>query len=157
VVSKGTDFKLMTGADPGDQAHELLVGLRAIQRRLRVDVSADIVRSGLTAPQIALLSSLVRGGATSLTELSRELGLSHSTASGIVDRLEMRGLVRREPDEADRRRTRISLTDQVRDYVQVLRRGPASSLAEALEKAGPADREAITRGIGLLRQILEGD
>jgi DNA-binding MarR family transcriptional regulator len=36
-------------------------------------------------------------------ELSTRMGLSHSTVSGIVDRLEARGFLRRAPREDDRR------------------------------------------------------
>ena len=46
---------------------------------------------------------LVHSEGISLRALSKELGLAHSTVSGIVDRLEKRGMVVRQTDEADRR------------------------------------------------------
>ncbi|SDL11563.1 MarR family protein [Nocardioides sp. YR527] len=47
-------------------------------------------------------------------ELARHLGVSSAAASGIVDRLASRGHVRREPDQDDRRRTQVVVTDSGR-------------------------------------------
>jgi DNA-binding MarR family transcriptional regulator len=70
-----------------------------------------------------------------LTELSRTLNMSHSTSSGIADRLHQRGLLERRDDAADRRRTAIAVTDSVTQYVRQLEAGPAGRLVAALEKA----------------------
>ncbi len=89
-----------------------------------------------------------------LTELSRTLAMSHSSASGIVDRLQARGLVRRTEDANDRRRTSISVTDGVTRYVRELEEGPAGRLVRALKKATPAQRTAVTRGLTVLSELL---
>lgn len=48
------------------------------------------------------------------SDLARHLGVSSAAASGIVDRLASRGHVRREPDQDDRRRTQVVVTDSGR-------------------------------------------
>ena len=101
------------------------------------------------------MTHLVMQGPTTLTELSRAMGISHSTASGIVDRLQARGLVQRTQDAADRRYTRISVTEQVRRYVEQLGEGPLGRLADALERATPQQRQTIREGLVLLRQLLD--
>jgi DNA-binding MarR family transcriptional regulator len=90
-----------------------------------------------------------------LTDLSRALDMSHSTASGIVDRLASRGLVQRSPDATDKRRTRISVTDKVARYVRELEMGPSGRLATALERASPEQRRVIKKSLQLLRALLE--
>jgi len=100
------------------------------------------------------MACLVGKGPTTLTKLSRTLGMNHSTASGIVDRLQARGLVRRTLDAADRRRTRIVVTDRVTRYVHELQVGPAGRLASVLGKATPAERRAISEGLRLLSKLL---
>jgi DNA-binding MarR family transcriptional regulator len=80
---------------------------------------------------------------------------SHSTASGIVDRLAARGLIQRSPDPADGRRTRITVTDKVTRYVRELEAGPAVRLATALESLSADERRAIKRGLQLLRALLD--
>lgn len=121
------------------EADEIEATLRAIRRLLWRPFAADIAAGGLTAPQVALLAELAAADGPSLGGLSRRLGLSHSTASGIVDRLERRGLVRRRPDPRDGRVTSVALAEPVRaSLVRTLpgrRRGP---LIAALERATPA-------------------
>ena len=50
----------------------------------------------------------------SLRELAQRTGLAATTLTGIVDRMEAAGLVRRLADRSDRRRTRLSLTEKAR-------------------------------------------
>ncbi|HLK68142.1 MAG TPA: MarR family transcriptional regulator [Bryobacteraceae bacterium] len=130
--------------------------LRAIRQILRQPLEADIARGGLTGPQQNTLQVLITGGAKSLKDLSRELGLAHSTVSGIVDRLEKQGLVERQADQADRRVSKIAASDVVLEYVREtmpsLERHP---LADALRRATPAERQQVIDGVRLLRELLE--
>lgn len=83
--------------------------------------------SGQVAPTIARRARLSHSELRALellvpsphgpVELGRELGVTSAAASGIVDRLEARGHVVRQPHESDRRRTQVSLTDSGREEV----------------------------------------
>jgi DNA-binding MarR family transcriptional regulator len=137
-----------------EEADEMLALVRALWRDLLRNPLGDAERHGLTGPQVTLMACLVARGPLTVTELSRTVGMTHSTASGIVDRLESRGLVRRTPDASDRRRTRITVTEKVTRYVRELEEGPAGRLAVALKRASPAERRAMRRGLTLLRDAL---
>ena len=137
------------------EAETVLATIRLLWRTLLRNPYADAETFGMTGPQVTVMACLVSRGAITLTELSRALGMSHSTASGIVDRLEARGLVRRSEDAADRRRTAIAVTDAVTRYVRDLKEGPSSRLVRAFERASPAQREAITAGLQALCNLLE--
>lgn len=136
------------------EAEEILAQFRALRRDLQRSPFADAERAGLTGPQVTVMACLVSKGQVTLTELSRTLNMSHSTASGIVDRLQARGLIRRSQDAADRRRTRITVTESVTRYVSQLQAGPFWRLAAALERAKPEHRRAIRKGLKLLRELL---
>lgn len=136
------------------QAEEIVALVRALRRDLLRNPSEDAENAGLTAPQVSVMACLVSKGPTTLTEVSRTLGMNHSTASGIVDRLQARGLIRRAQDPDDQRRTRLMVTDKVTRYVQDLQVGPAGRLAAALAKAAPGEREAIRKGLRLLSNLL---
>jgi hypothetical protein len=56
----------------------------ALWRTLFRNPFAEAEESGLTGPQVTVIATLVTRGPMMLTELSRTLGMSHSTASGIV-------------------------------------------------------------------------
>ncbi|MFW6690716.1 MarR family winged helix-turn-helix transcriptional regulator [Streptomyces sp. MAR4 CNX-425] len=64
---------------------------------------------GLTPQQIQLLCAL-SGGPVGMSELSRLLHLGRPGLTGLVDRVERRGLVARTPDADDGRACRIALS-----------------------------------------------
>jgi MarR family transcriptional regulator, organic hydroperoxide resistance regulator len=91
-----------------------------------------------------------------LKELGKELGLAHSTVSGIVDRLGQKGLVERKTDEADLRFTRIVPTEAVRNFLK--ERWPSlesQPLAEALGKSKRLRAGVVRDGLATLRRLLE--
>src|SRR5262245_43355311 len=137
------------------ETEHALAHIRALWRDLFRNPFADADASGLTGPQVTLIASLVSRGPMALTELSRTLGMSHSTASGIVDRLASRGLLERSRDPADKRRTRIAVTQTVTRYVRQLEAGPAGRLATALGSATMEQRRSITTSLRLLRELLD--
>ena len=140
-------------------AQEMDQHLRSIRRTLQQPVEADFSRGGLTGPQRSVVQALVRGGvqgALSLKDVSREVGLAHSTVSGIVDRLERQGLAERQTDKKDHRVNRIVASKVVRDYVRdTLPMLVVHPLVEALKRAKPVERKAILDGLRTLRRVLE--
>jgi DNA-binding MarR family transcriptional regulator len=139
-----------------NMARELDRDLRAVRQTLSRPIEALIEKGGLTGPQQSAMQVLVQSVGLSLKDLSKELRLAHSTVSGIVDRLEKQGLVKRQTDEADRRVAKLVVTDPVRKFMRetwpALEMHP---LAEALRAATPAEREQVIQGVRTLRRLLE--
>ena len=138
-------------------AEAVMAHLRALRQELlttSMEPTGDRARSGLTTPQISAVHTLLTEGPATVTELARRLSLSHSTTSGIVDRLEARGLVSREQDANDRRYTRVQVTAPVHQYRQDLAEGPYGRLTQALDAASPAERKAVLDGLETLRALL---
>lgn len=136
------------------EAEDIVAEIRGLRRALFRHPSEEGERHGVTGPQRSVMACLVARGPMTVTEISGALGMGHSTASGIVDRLESRGLVRRSEDAADRRRTRIAVTSKVTSYVSRLEMGPFGVLAQGLAAASAEDRHAIRKGLKLLRDLL---
>lgn len=138
-------------------AQEIDSHLRAIRRTLRKPLTAAITRGELTAPQRSIMHILVRSDGLSLKELSRRAELAHSTVSGIVDRLEKRGMVIRQPDSEDGRFSRIVVTDPVRSFVRdKLPELTTQPLLEAVRRASPGQRAKIVAGLRTLHRALDG-
>ena len=132
--------------------------LADIRRALRVPLETEIARGGLTAPQLGVMQAVVRSDGISLKELSRVVGLAHSTVSGIVDRLESKGLLKRRADPADGRVTRIYPTDAVKEFVaEQLPKLSERPLERALRGASRAERVRIGAAIQRLRELLDED
>jgi DNA-binding MarR family transcriptional regulator len=65
-------------------------------------------RLGVTAVDQRALALIAGKGPLTAGELAREIHLTPGAVTGVADRLERAGLVRREPDPGDRRRVVIS-------------------------------------------------
>ncbi len=138
-------------------AREIGEHLRAIRQVLRRPVEAEFARGHLTGPQQLVMEVLVRSHALSLKELSRQVSLSHSTVSGIVDRLEKRGFLKRKPDPNDRRFSVITPSKAVEEFLK--KRLPALTihpLVEVLAGASASERQEILRGVRVLRRHTDG-
>lgn len=137
-------------------AHAVELDLREISQALRRPLDAEYARGQLTAPQRIVMQVLFHSEGMSLKELCERVALSHSTVSGIVDRLQAKGLVARSIDDTDRRLTRIAVTSVVRQFMQEQApRLTAQPLIEALSRLSEQDRRAIGRGLRLLRGALD--
>lgn len=73
---------------------------------------AGWAESGLTPAQGNLLYFLEPGKGATMVALAKFLGCHDSNVTGLVDRLEARGLVERRNDPADRRVKLVALTDE---------------------------------------------
>jgi DNA-binding MarR family transcriptional regulator len=78
-------------------------GLQSLSKRMQASI-------GLTGPQRVALRVLGRRPGISAGALADLLRLHPSTLTGILHRLERRGLVRRTYEPEDRRRVRLALT-----------------------------------------------
>jgi DNA-binding MarR family transcriptional regulator len=92
--------------------------LRRLFKAIQEYSKAILLRTGLSGPQVWALNVLAGNSGLSLGELSERLFAHPATVSGIVDRLEKRGAVRRAVDPEDRRGVRLSLTPLGRRLVR---------------------------------------
>ncbi|GAB3394013.1 MarR family transcriptional regulator [Azotobacter armeniacus] len=73
---------------------------------------------GLTPMQLLILQVLADETQLTASALSRRVSLTAATLSGLLDRLEERGLLQRQRDEQDRRRQWLLLAEAGRALLQ---------------------------------------
>jgi DNA-binding MarR family transcriptional regulator len=83
--------------------------LRRIQR-------LTIRESGLTPPQYQVMQTLWTHDGVPLKSLADECNCTRATITGLIDVLERKGLVYRQPNPKDRRSILASLTDEGRVF-----------------------------------------
>jgi DNA-binding MarR family transcriptional regulator len=118
----------------------------------------SVSRWRLTLPQFDVLAELARAsdGGFSFVELSRLLLVTSGNLTGVVDRLESEGLVRREPDPLDRRVIRIKLTEKGRRLTQKILGTHAEDVQSALSFMPRERLELLSELLGELREGLRG-
>jgi DNA-binding MarR family transcriptional regulator len=84
--------------------------MRQITRAIELHSRRLVDEIGLTGPQLAVLREAVRLGPVPIGELARAVYVSQPTVTGILDRLERRGLVERCRAQQDRRAVHVSAT-----------------------------------------------
>jgi len=97
---------------PASIGDEILKALRRILRRVALHSRQLLKETGLTVPQVLCLRALgeMEGQRATQVALSRALQLTQPTVTGIIDRLERAGLVKRKRSTSDRRKIVVSLT-----------------------------------------------
>jgi DNA-binding MarR family transcriptional regulator len=112
-----------------DAIVETIIYLYTESRRLTKGMAAQF---GLTGPQLTVIKLLEELGDLSLSSLSERIRAQNSTVTGIIDRMEREGLVRRERSTTDRRMVFIGLTDKGRELAREIQVEPLEIFRNAL-------------------------
>ena len=105
----------------------------------------------------ARLLGVLRDRKPTLSELARLLDLDRSSTSGLVDRAERRGLVRRLPSQIDRRSVRVALTDAGRELVGAVAAEFGRDMTTILDPLAAEDRDRLTRILSAVLMHHAGD
>ncbi len=100
-----------------------------------------------TSPGQARLLGVLEGRSPAMTELAALLGVERASVTGLVDRAERRGLVRRTPDPADRRASRVHLTDQGRQTEAAFRAAVTRRIEALAANLPQTERARLARSV----------
>ncbi|MBM4374291.1 MAG: winged helix-turn-helix transcriptional regulator [Deltaproteobacteria bacterium] len=106
---------------------------------------------GLTGPQLTVISILSQLGDLSLSSLSERIKAQNSTVTGIIDRMEREGLVRRERSDEDRRIVLIRLTDKGQTLAREVALEPMEIFRTALDGIPRRDIDELFRVLDLVQ------
>jgi len=123
--------------------------LRQVSQR-HTGIFAQMIGDGLTPMQWAVMAKLLQIGRTAQSALGRAVYMDAATIKGTVDRLESRALVLRVPDEEDRRKLLVDLTEEGR---AVAERNLATAAAITRETLAPLDAAEIAQLHALLDRL----
>jgi MarR family transcriptional regulator, organic hydroperoxide resistance regulator len=132
--------------DPGSEAWSLIHWLMVTNKQRFVVIGQEFD----LAPQAAIALRMLGAGPRRMGELAQALFCDNSNITGITDRLEERGLVRREPDPSDRRVKLLVLTDEgERMRVEMTKRmaEPPPQIAALSEDDQRALRDILRRAV----------
>jgi DNA-binding MarR family transcriptional regulator len=123
--------------------------LRALRAYLRAVIFAEPVqlellrRHGIVLADLRSLRVLRDLGRVPISRFADARGISRSTATGLVDRLETRGLVAREASSDDRRVVSIGLTPRGRQALEDRALYEESELGQRIAALSPAQQRAF--------------
>jgi DNA-binding MarR family transcriptional regulator len=119
---------------------------RALQTRVGGDLSLQ---------QLTVLY-LIRTEDATLSAMARRLMVAPTVLTGIVDRLERRGYVRRENDPHDRRKLRLCLSDEGRRISIAVEQALVTEVATEMADLTPEETVILGQGLELLERVFHG-
>jgi DNA-binding MarR family transcriptional regulator len=131
-------------------AAQLRVSIARTFRRLRQEAG-----SGLSASQTSALATAEQHGPLTPTELAAREHLARPGVTRVVARLESGGMIRREPDPADRRSYRITVTRRGVGHLAAVRTRSKAYLSRALRTLDDDDLATLERAASLLDRLFE--
>jgi len=132
--------------DPGSQAWSLMHWVMGTDKHRMFAMAQEFD----LAPQQMIALRMLGAGPRKMSELAQALFCDNSNVTGIVDRLEERGLVRREAAEGDRRVKLLVLTKEgERIRIEITKRmaEPPPPIASLSEKDQRALRDILKRAV----------
>ena len=125
--------------------NQIVISLRRISQAIDVWSRRLLHDYGLTAPQLATLREILRGENVLPGTLATALHLSQPTVTGILKRLERRGLIRRERLTIDRRSVMAVATDRGRELAEQAPPLLRDRFRVELQKLAPDEQTEILR------------
>ena len=116
---------------------------------------ANIRGMGLTPPQFDIVVTLGNTPGMSFKELGSRTLITKGTLTGVVDRLEARGLVERQASQTDGRSTRVRLTPEGERVFREVFEPHLAFLAPAFESLPECGRKELEKRLRQLREALE--
>ena len=135
---------------PDELTLEVVDLIGAVVARYHEEYDEAAAEHALTGAQARLLS-LLSLEPLPMRKLAQRLRCEPSNVTGIVDRLESRGLVERRPDPTDRRATLVTLTERGAGVGRDIREAAAAETDRSFAALDPEDRRTLARILRTLR------
>jgi DNA-binding MarR family transcriptional regulator len=134
---------------------EIMQSLRRIFKAIQ-DYSYDVSdKFGTTGPQLWALKTTSQNESLSLGELGRRMYLHPSTITGLIDRLEKKGLVERDRDQTDRRVIKLRLTSKGKGLVKRAPNPIQGKMIYGLRRLKRKELNSIHHSVQKLVEVME--
>lgn len=134
---------------------KVIKALKRLKDKIHQKMGNKFKQMNITGPQGMLMGILTHYGEMKISDLSEKLGLSNSTVSGIIDRLEKQGLVERVRSKDDRRVIFVNVTPELRKSAQEHFNQIDKTFEEIMNKATPEELDKILAGLDILEKVME--
>jgi DNA-binding MarR family transcriptional regulator len=144
-------------ADAGAQVDEIVEDLQQMIGSLRCAGTGRMVKAGISMTHLHILWLLEHHGDVTMSRLADLLDVSFSNATGLIDRMEERGLVERARVPSDRRIVLVRASaagNRVREEIEALKHDQIRSVLGRLD---PAQLARMRGAVQDLRDALNAE
>ena len=135
---------------PAADLDRVIAIFERLMHRLMATHAPELNTIELTMSQTKAIYLVLAAGQLRMSELAARLGITSSTATGIVDNLVVNGLLVRHEDPSDRRQVVVSATPDAEATVERFRELNSHRLRAMLDLVAPKDLAVIERALTIL-------
>lgn len=139
-----------------EKSYEVMKRVKRIKDSFHFMMEAQLKELNLTAPQGMLVGMLARHGAMRISDISEKMGLSNSTVSELVSRLEKNGVLKREKSETDGRVVMVKMDETFKKNSKCIFEEIEAIWVSKIGKAEPEEIDKIIEGLSILEKLLTG-
>jgi DNA-binding MarR family transcriptional regulator len=112
---------------------------------------------GVTGPQRLVIRIIGQNPNSTASQIATTLGKHPSTLTGVLARLQQRGMITREADAEDRRRARFALTPSGRKIDKLQKGTVEAAVRRSLSRSPDSSVDAMRTLLAVLVEELERD
>jgi len=116
--------------------------------------ASEVYKGKITLPQFLILGFLYNSGDSNMSGIARYMSVTTAAMTGMVDRLERYGYVKREHKPDDRRIININLTLKGKDLVEKINTKRREMIVDVFGKVSEQDRSDYLRVLTKVRNVL---
>lgn len=140
------------GIERSDDAKLIFAAITHYRRWIGLLIPTVIPDVDVSYQQLNVLY-FVRVEDASMADIARVLGVAPTVITGLVDRLEVRGLIRREPHPTDRRRIQLVLTERGIEISSMVEQAVASRIEQQISTLDAGQQQRLRDGLVLFGQL----
>jgi DNA-binding MarR family transcriptional regulator len=140
---------------PPDLVKEIIYQIRRLIQAKELYTKELTKKYQVSASQLNCLLALYEQGPLPPSQIATHIMVKSSTVTGIIDRLELKGLVTRSRTSPDRRVITVELTESGRTLAENAPPPIQQKVLEGLERLPQSEMEKIVLGLKMLTQMLD--
>jgi len=140
---------------PHDLVKQIIFQIRRLTQAKELYTKELNKKYHVSASQLNSLLALYEQGSLPPSQIATHIMVKSSTVTGIIDRLEQKGLVTRSRTSPDRRVITVELTESGRTLAENAPPPIQKKFLEGLERLPQSEMEKIVLGLNMLTQMLD--
>ncbi len=136
-------------------SYELIRIIGLVKENIHSQMKNYFKHYDLTGPQSMIISIIAKEGRQKVSYFSKKMGLSNSTVSGIIDRLEAQHYVIRERDSKDRRVVYVDLHQDIKESVESHKLNFQNYWDCLMNQASKEEQASVIEGLKTLELLME--
>lgn len=140
---------------PSDHTKQIIFSIRRLIQASELYTKELNKKFQISAAQLNCILTLYEYGPLPPSKIADHMMVKSSTVTGVVDRLEKKGLAERMRNSPDRRVITIQLTEEGKELAENAPPPIQQKIIDGLKNIGNAKKEQIVRSLNILTNMLD--